>query len=379
MESFLPFGRPDFTDLEIEAVARVMRSGWVGMGPETIAFEHELAAATGAHEVVCVNACTSALLLSLRVLGVGPGDEVICPSLTWCSSANVALHLGARPVFCDIDPHTLCVTPESVLQSLSPRTRAVIPVHLGGRAVDIAALRAALPDRVHIVEDAAHALGTRLPGGDPVGASGHLTCFSFYANKAVSTGDGGAIAAPDADTARQLRSLRVHGLDVDAWQRHGSPREAMASTPLTLLGYKANYTDLQAAIGRVQLARQGDFARRRLAVALRYAQGLPALGMGFQQGLTEPGHARHLFVVVLPPALAARRTELLTALRGRGIGATVHYPPLHRMPLYATDSHHCRLPHTEAIADRILTLPIGASVAESDAERVLETLRQVMA
>jgi dTDP-4-amino-4,6-dideoxygalactose transaminase len=382
MESFLPFGRPDFTDREIDAVARVMRSGWVGMGPETIAFEQELAAAMQAPQVVCVNACTSALLLSLRVLGVGPGDEVVCPSLTWCSTANVALHLGARPVFCDIDPLTLCVTPATVLQAVGERTRAVIPVHLGGRAVDIAALRAALPPQVQVVEDAAHALGATLPGGAPVGASGALTCFSFYANKAVSTGDGGAIAVHDAETADRLRSLRLHGLGLDAWQRHGSPRDAMAASPLAVLGYKANYTDLQAAIGRVQLARQAEFAERRVATAQVYAQGLPALGLGLQAGLLDPGHARHLFIAVLPPALRTRRAEVLTALREHGIGATVHYPPLHHMPLYAvgdaTEGAAPSLPHTDAIADRILTLPIGASVGPADAQRVLATLGQII-
>ena len=167
--TYLPFGRPDFSADEIEAVARVMQSGWVGMGPETIAFENELAAFMEAPEVVSVNSCTSALFLSLLASGVGPGDEVITPSLTWCATANAALYLGATPVFCDIDEAALCVTPQSVLAVLTPRTKAVVPVHYGGLAVDVAALRRALPDHVAIVEDAAHALGalypTRVPSG----------------------------------------------------------------------------------------------------------------------------------------------------------------------------------------------------------------------
>ncbi len=377
---FLPFGRPDYSDREIAAVTRVMRSGWVGMGPETIAFEKELAVALGAREVVCVNSCTSALLLSLRALGVGPGDDVVCPSLTWCSTANAALHLGARPVFCDVDPETLCLSPATVAAALTPATRAVIPVHFGGHSVDIAALRRSLPAGVGIVEDAAHALGARLPDGRPVGGSGEPACFSFYANKAIATADGGAIAVDDPAIARLLRSLRVHGLSVDAWQRHATSRDAMAATPLSLLGYKANYTDLQAAIGRVHLARQPEFAERRRLVAQRYAEGLAAMGLGWQAGVTSAGHARHLFVMLLPRALASARGALLDGLRQQGIGATVHYPPLHQMPLYKAAGVQAgtgqpALPVTDDVASRVVSLPIGASVSESDAARVLAAVR----
>lgn len=379
MEPPLPFGRPDLSGLEIDAVARVMRSGWVGMGPETIAFEQELAHAVGAREVVCVNSCTSALLLSLRAAGVGPGDEVVCPSLTWCSTANVAIVLGARPVFCDVDPQTLCVTPATVLAALSPRTRAVLPVHFGGRAVDVLALRAALPAQVQIVQDAAHALGALLPDGRPVGADGGYACFSFYANKVLCTADGGAVALNDSQAANLLRSLRVHGLAHDTWQRHSAARDGMASSPLDLLGYKANFTDLLAAIGRVQLARQPEFAQRRLAVAQHYARHLPALGLGWQQGATDAAHARHLFVAMLPQAWADKRDALLAGLRERGIGATVHYPPLHRMPLYRGSLPPAQLPATDDLAGRILTLPIGNSVQVADAQRVLDALHALLA
>ncbi len=379
MNAPIPFGRPDFSGGEIDAVARVMRSGWVGLGPETALFEKELAESFDAREVVCVNSCTSALLLSLRMLGIGPGDDVICPSLTWCSTANVALHLGANLVFCDVDPGTLCATTQTICAALTPRTRAVIPVHLGGLAVDIAALRAVLPSSVAIVEDAAHALGSQLPDGRPVGSSGHPVCFSFYANKAVSTADGGAIALNDSDAADKLRSLRVHGLSIDAWSRHASARDAMASTPLALLGYKANYTDLQAAIGRVQLARQADFATRRAAVARIYTDRLCDLDIGFQDRVNETSHARHLFFVLLPPPMAQSRPAILSALRASGIGVSVHYPPLHRMPLYANFAPRAALLVTESVADRIITLPIGASVSIADAERVVAQLRQIIA
>jgi len=160
LKAYLPFGKPDFSEQEIEAVTRVMRSGWVGMGPETIAFEQDLAKHIGVPHVVSVNSCTSGLLISLRLAGIKPGDEVICPSLTWCSTANVAMHLGATVVFCDVDPETLCLTPESVAKVITPRTRAVMAVHFGGYAIDIVALRRILPTNVTIIEDAAHAFGS---------------------------------------------------------------------------------------------------------------------------------------------------------------------------------------------------------------------------
>ena len=375
----LPFGQPNFSDREIDAVTRVMRSGWVGMGPETEAFEHELAAAIGVDHVVAVDSCTSALLLSLVVQGVGPGDEVVCPSLTWCSTANVALHLGASVVFCDIDPDSLCAGLPQISAALSPRTKAVLPVHFGGRAVDVAALRAGLPPTVAIVEDAAHAFGARLPDGRMVGASGAPTCFSFYANKVISTADGGAIALPDGDIAQHLCALRVHGLSRQPWQRVGNPREALAATPLSELGYKANYTDLQAAIGRVQLARQAEFSATRHAVADVYLRGLAGRGFGLQQGSGSADHAHHLFLVLLPHPLKDRRAAIMTRMRERGIGVTVHYPPLHRMPLYARDGAPPLLPVTDDIADRIMTLPIGPCMGVDDAQWVVDTLLELSA
>jgi dTDP-4-amino-4,6-dideoxygalactose transaminase len=252
-------------------------------------------------------------------------------------------------------------------------------VHFGGRAVDITALRAALPDSVAIVEDAAHAFGARMPDGRMVGASGQPTCFSFYANKVISTADGGAIALPDGPLAEQLRSLRMHGLAKDAWQRRSSPRDALAASPLEVLGFKANYTDLQAAIGRVQLARQGEFAATRARIADVYCKGLSGFDLALQDGVASADHARHLFLLLLPESLADRRAEILMGLRERGIGATVHYPPLHLMPLYNRDRPAPPLVVTEQIGRRVMTLPIGASMTTDDARWVVDTLLELIA
>jgi dTDP-4-amino-4,6-dideoxygalactose transaminase len=372
---FLAFGRPHFTDEEIDAVARVMRSGWVGMGEETIAFERELADYIGAPDVITVNSCTSALFLSLVALNVRPNDEVICPSLTWCSTANAAMYLGARPVFCDVDPNTLCITPETVVRHITPRTKAVMAVHMGGLAVDIEALRAALPAHVAIVEDAAHALGARYADGRTVGASGNLTCFSFYANKNLSTGEGGAIALFDPAVADRLRSLRQHGLTADAWKRFTHPHNALVPG-IEELGYKMNYTDLQAAIGRVQLRRQPELAARRRQIVEHYLHALAPVQppLAFQRNIMHGGHARHLLVVKLPTTeLAMSRNDILLALRRRNIGASIHYAPLHTMPVYQS-SGRASLPNTEALADRIMTLPISASMTIADVDGVVEHL-----
>ena len=375
MEDFIAFGKPHFGEGEIAAVTRVLESGWVGMGPETETFERELAAYLTSPEVVAVSSCTAALLLSLRVLGIGPGDEVICPSLTWCSTANAALYLGAIPVFADVRPDTLCLDPEDVARAVTPRTRAVVVVHFGGLAADVGALSALLPSRCVLVEDAAHALGARYPQGGLVGSSGNLCCFSFYANKTLSTGEGGAIALPDGAYAARLRSLRQHGLESDAWQRYSTRRGRISD--LSELGYKANYTDLQAAIGRVQLTRQQEFAARRLAVAEYYAAALDGLGLAFQHGCTEPRHARHLFAVRLPEDSRRSRDDIVRDMREAGIGVSVHYPPLHPMPLYS-GSPPRRLPVTDAVAPRLMTLPIGPLVGLGEAERVVQALRRVV-
>lgn len=379
-DTYLPFGRPNFTEEEIDAVARVMRSGWIGMGPETIAFEQELARAMGAPQVITVSSCTAAMSLALRVLDLGPGDEVICPTLTWCSTANAALYHGAKPVFCDLDPETLGMTPETVHAVLTERTKAVMLVHYGGLALDPAAFRAVLPDSVAIVEDAAHALGARYPDGRPVGASGNLVCFSFYANKNLATAEGGAIALSDAALADRLRSLRQHGLPVDAWQRFTHANSVLLSPQLTELGYKANYTDFQAALGRVQLRRFPEMAARRAEIARLYLRELiadSALHLRAQAGLDSDRHARHLFVVRVGARARRNRDAVLCELRARNIGATIHYGLLHRMPLYAQAGRRA-LPGADAIAPEILTLPISASMTVADADEVVGHLRELL-
>lgn len=376
-QQYLPFGKPNFSHLEIAAITQVLESGWIGMGKETIAFEQELATYLEADHVVTVDSCTSALFLSLLVSGIQPGDEVICPSLTWCSTANVVLYLGATPVFCDIDPETFCISPESVEEKLTERTKGVIIVHLGGLATDVTELSEVLPENVALIEDAAHALGSRYPNGKPVGSSGNLTCFSFYANKNLSTGDGGAIALFDEKIASRLRSLRQNGMPLNAWKRFTNPK-TLAQFELRELGYKMNYTDLQACIGRIQLQRQSEFQRIRWEIAEYYYQSLSSLGIPFQfqEQILDQFHARHLFLILLPTeTLGKTRDEILIEMRSQNLGVSIHYPPLHKMSLYQTN---VSLPQTEDICRRIITLPISASMTLDDAADVVDNLKTVM-
>lgn len=378
-DTYLAFGIPDFTDAEINAVARVMRSGWVGMGQETISFEQELSEYLGAPEVVSVNSCTSALFLALLVEGIGPGDEVIVPSLTWCTTANAALYLGATPVFCDVDPQSMCVTPETVTVKITPRTKAVIAVHYGGYAIDVDTLRSQLPPGVAIIEDAAHALGAIHGNGKRVGASGNTVCFSFYANKNLSTADGGALALFDAAKAEHLRCLRMSGLESSAWSRFIRPSTAFVAG-VAELGYKMNFTDLQAAIGRVQLRRLDEMAVVRQKVAQGYRQSMEEAGLDitFQSQVFDGRHARHLLVACFDPIkTGVLRDDLLLALRDSNIGASIHYRPLHSQPLYCKNGL-TSLPVTEWLAEQIMTLPISARMKLDDIEYVVHYLAKLI-
>ncbi len=371
---YLPFGRPNFTDQEIDAVSRVLRTGWVGMGPEVQAFESELASALQVPEVVLLQSCTAALHLCLTALEIGPDDEVICPSLTWCSTANAALYRGARVVFCDIDRESWCASPASIAAKLTPQTKAVVYVHFGGWAAEMQPILDVLPPSITLVEDAAHAFGADYPDGTTVGSSGRPTCFSFYANKNLSTADGGAVSVNDRVFAERLRVLRQHGQTADAWKRFANHSTVM-TTPSLELGFKASYTDLQAALGRVQLQRFAVLQQTRREVAAYYQDRLRDIvpPLVWQRDSDAPQHALHLLSVLLPlEHLKISRDQFVWELRQRNIGATIHYAPLHQMPFYQRTLGQQSLPETEFVGQRILTLPISSSMTIADAAYVCD-------
>jgi UDP-4-amino-4-deoxy-L-arabinose-oxoglutarate aminotransferase len=369
------FGQPQIGPEEIDLVTRTLESSWIGQGPLVAEFERRLAAAVWAEHAVAVSSCTAALELSLLALGVGPGDEVITSPLTFVATVNAIEAVGATPVLVDIDGDTLVLTPDAVAAHATDRTRAVMPVSFGGRPLDLDGFVALAADRdLFVVEDAAHAIGA-VAAGQPVGATRNrrlLTCFSFYPNKNLASAEGGAITVLDADIAFQLQSLRLHGLNADAWDRYRDRR--FRPTLAIAEGRKANWTDVQAAIALPQLAKLEGFQAAREWLAECYDEQLTdtrgiRLVRRPAHGLRER-HALHLYQVRVD---ADQRDRIVSELRDQGIGAAVHYPAVHHHP------HHQRLARpdlgqAERASLELVSLPLHPGLSERDVARVSEAL-----
>lgn len=356
--------RPFLHGTELAAVGRVLQTGQYGHGTETDAFELELAAYLGVDDVVAVATGTAALHLALLAAGVGPADEVVVPSLTFCASVQAIVATGARPRFVDVDPATLCVTAEHLHAALTPATRAVMPVLYGGRAVDLDPIRAELAAReIAIVEDAAHAFGST-SGDRRVGATGDLTCFSFDAIKALTCGDGGAIVPRTTAEADQLRRTRLLGMTASREQRVRT-----TSYEVTAPGFRYHLSTLHAAIGRVQLANFDKVAARRQQLWRRYNTALKDTPSVALIDLDVANSVPFNCVVRVP---APVRDAVHTRLHAAGIQAGVHYPPNHLQPAFARWSRP--LPATEAVADEILSLPFHPALTDADIDHVATTL-----
>ena len=369
------FGQPQLGDEEIDLVVRTLRSTWIGQGPLVAEFERRLADEVWAAHAVAVSSCTAALELALLALGVGPDDEVITTPLTFVATVNAIEAVGATPVLVDIDPQTLVLTPQTVAPHVTERTRVILPVSFGGRPLAIDDFLA-LADRfdLDIVEDAAHSVGA-VADGMPVGATRHprlLTCFSFYPNKNLASAEGGAITIFDAELANQLQSLRLHGLNADAWDRFRDRR--FVPTLATAEGRKANWTDVQAAIALPQLTKLEGFLAAREWLALRYDEMLT--GTDDVTLIARPApdvrqrHALHLYQVRVP---AAVRDGVVHDLRAAGIGAAVHYPAIHRHPFHGRLAR-ANLGHAELASEELVSLPLHPGMSEREVARVCEHL-----
>jgi len=378
---FLPFGVPSFGQEERDALLGVLDSRWIGQGNLCAEFERRLAAYAGTKEGVFVNSATAGLHLSLMALGVGPGDEVITTPMTFVATVNVIEHCGATPVLADIDPVTLNIDPAEVARAVTPRTKAVIGVHFAGRPFDIDGVRRAAGSNVPIVEDAAHAIGGRMTGGAMVGNSGNPVVFSFYANKNLTTGEGGMIVTDDAEFAERTRIMRLHGLSSDAWNRFTS--KSLKRSLAILPGYKYNSTDLNAALGLVQLGRVEGFLERREEIARRYDRELADIAE--IETIERPNrdgerHALHLYVVKLRlDRLRVDRNEFVAALREENIGAGIHYDAVHLHPFYR-DSYDWKpedFPVSSSLSQQVLTLPGQPSMSDADVCAVVEAVRRV--
>jgi perosamine synthetase len=380
---FLPFSRPSIGEREKRAVLEVLDSGWLTTGPRTKAFEAEFAAFVGARHAVALNSATAGLHLALEALGVGPGDEVVVPTWTFASSAEVAVWLGARPVLVDVDPVTLMATPEAILAALTDRTRAVVAVHLAGDPGRLVELAAILADRgIPLVEDAAHAFPSRLADGRLAGTVGTVGVYSFYATKTITTGEGGMLVTEDAEIADRARLMSLHGISRSAWNRY-----AAAGTwayDIEAPGYKYNMTDLAAALGLVQLSRADELLAARRALVAAYRDAVAASPVADLVELPiDPGpqHAWHLFIVRLQlDRLTIDRAEVIAQLRDRNIGTSVHFIPLHRHPYYRETwgTEGDAFPNADREFERVISLPLWPGMERSDIERVVSGLGEIL-
>jgi len=377
---YLVFGRPDIREEEIREVEATLRSGWLGTGPRVARFEESFRAYIGARHAMALNSCTAGLHLAMIAVGVRPGDEVITCPMTFASTANAILHVGAVPVFADCDRETLCLDPDRVAERVTPRTRAIVPIHFAGRAADMTRLVPLARERgLKIVEDAAHAIET-VHQGRKIGTIGDCTAFSFYVTKNVVTGEGGMVTTDDAQLADWIKVAGLHGLTRDAWKRYSD--EGYRHYEVIFPGFKYNMMDLQAAIGIHQLARVEAGLARREAIWKRYREAFADLPLRVPP---EPPagdrHARHLFVVLLElEQLRASRDEVLAALHGEGIGTGVHYRALHLHPFYQERFGYRAedFPAAAWVGERTLSLPFSTGLSDRDVEDVVAAVRRVL-
>jgi dTDP-4-amino-4,6-dideoxygalactose transaminase len=371
----IPVMRPELGDAEADAVAEVIAGGWVAQGPRVAEFERRFAGHVGAAEGVAVSSCTAALHLALYTSGVGPGDEVVVPSFSFIASANAVRHCGATPVFADVDAETGNVTADTVAPVLSPRTKAVMAVHQGGVPADVDALRARCGD-LPVVEDAACAAGSTWRGHH-VGAGAPLAAWSFHPRKLLTTGEGGMITTDDPALAARLRRLREHGMSVSAADRHAAGQPVLEQYLET--GFNYRMTDLQAAVGIVQLGRLPGMVARRRALAARYHELLA--GVPGVRAVRDPAHATtnyQAFWVELGDDVPASQADVLAALAAAGVSARRGIMAAHLEPAYA-GTPHVPLPVTERLTGRTVILPLHHELTPAQQELVVTTLAAAVA
>lgn len=377
MSDFLPFSRPSMGDEEIAAVTEVLRSGWITTGPKCQALEDAFCATFGARHAIALSSATAGMHVALMALGIGPGDEIITPSQTWVSTVNIISLLGATPVFVDVDRDTLMVDAGRLAAAITPRTRALIPVHYAGAPADLDPIRAlAARHGIAVIEDAAHAVGTRYRERW-IGAEG-TAIFSFHAIKNMTCAEGGLIATDDAALADKVRMLKFHGLGVDAFDRLtlGRKPQAEVITP----GYKYNLADINAAIALVQLHRLPAMNARRADLVARYREALrdsPLLPLAVPD--YPHLHANHLFMVrVDAERCGLDRDAFMQELNARGIGTGLHFRAVHTQKYYRENYPDLTLPDTEWNSARLCTLPLFPDLSDADLARVLAAVNEVL-
>jgi perosamine synthetase len=367
----IPVLKPSYGQEEIDAVARVLKSGWSGLGPETASFEKEFASYIGAEHAVGMATGTSALHLALLFLKIKPGDEVIVPPITFVSTVHVVEYCGATPVFADVEPDTLNMDAADVARKITPRTKAIMPVHYGGLPCDLDAIHAlANPKGIAVVEDAAHACGASY-NGKKIGAVSEMTCFSFHAVKNLSMGEGGAISCNSEYHERFLREMRWLGISKDTFQRTANNTAYAWQYWVDKLGWKAHLSDVSAAIGREQLKKLDGNNRKRRALTARYNDAFKDAGH-IEPLASRPGResSNHLYVVKLPNKKA--RDRKIIYLKENGISPGVHYYPINLHPYYR--NHKAEVPIANQIWERVISLPMYPDLSKEEQDRVISAM-----
>jgi perosamine synthetase len=373
----IPLLRPWVGEEEVRAVSQVILSGWITQGSRVIDFENAVAEYVRARYAVATNSCTSALHLSLHLSGIGPGDEVICPSFTCMATANAIHHTGAVPVFAEIDPRTYNLDPDAAANAISPRTRAILPVHQIGLPVDRDAFASLAKKRnLILVEDAATALSATYKGRR-VGGLGSPTCFSFHPRKMITTGEGGMITTDDGELVEKARVLRSTGASISDLERHKA--KGVLVQQYVSVGYNYRMTDMQAAMGLVQMGKIHAMTEQRVQQARRYDEAFTKI-----EEIVPPfvppnvTHAYTSYLIRLKPASRVRRDDLLEGMANRGISCRVGIQPLHQEPIYRSLYPDLRLPITEETAETGLFLPIYPGMTEGQQDRVITALKDIL-
>ena len=377
---FLVFGAPQILEDEIEEVVDSMRSGWLGTGPKVARFEDAFREYIGSTHAVAVNSCTAGLHLSMLVAGLKPGDEVITTPMTFCATVNSIIHAGATPVLVDCDRETQLIDPQRIEDAITPRTRAIVPVHFAGRACDMDAIMdIARRHDLIVIEDAAHAIETEYRGRK-IGTIGHLTAFSFYVTKNVVTGEGGMVTTNDADMADKIKMYALHGMSRDAWRRYSDAGYKHYS--VVFPGFKYNMMDIQAAIGIHQLARVEQNWVRRNQIWSLYNQAFADLPIDLPAP-DEPDarHARHLYTIMVDKERTGMdRDEFMQRLYEMNIGTGVHYVGVHLHPYYREHFGYRPedFPNATWISERTVSLPLGPKMSDADVEDVITAVRLLL-
>jgi dTDP-4-amino-4,6-dideoxygalactose transaminase len=374
----LPYCRPDTGTREAAAVEECIRNGWLTTGPKVREFEDAFARAAGVRHAIAVNSCTAALHIGLLAAGAGPGDDVVMPSLTFVAGAQCTLEIGARPVFCDVDPQTLTAGVEQFAAALTPKTRAIVAMPYGGRPHDAQAIAAFCKDRgVAFIEDAAHAAGM-LDRGTWAGTHSDLAAYSFYATKNLTTAEGGMLLTNDDRIMERARVLSLHGMDKDAWKRYsqkGSWRYEVREP-----GFKYNMPDIAAAMGLVQLQRLDEMQARRDRIAQRFHEelaGIPGIALQAPTANAADRHSWCMFVIRIDEHRAGTtRDAFIEAMKERNIGTSVHYIPTHHFSAYR--GFASELPATERLAREIVSLPLYPTMSDRDVDDVVAAVRDAV-